>query len=295
MPPKKNKANLSKLASHSYVSERGLASVLKSIKHDPSMLEACSRSSVKRSRDEAVNVNSLHGSLLRRMTIPYETDDSQGLEFSYIDPVSMLSYIVQNSHLFSTLLLRCHEDNPSDINTPWDICFYSDEVTIGDPLSVHKQSRKVQALYWSIKQLGPEVLSCDDAWFVLTCIRSDSIKPIGGLTVLSKHLLETFFGTGNDVRKGLKLRDHLVFMNVGVVVQDYDAMRAFLKSKGASGILICLLCQNCISHRRVDLDHPHLVPSDELDFTKFRKQTDKSLADSLMLLKHLSQVLWGIS
>ncbi len=76
-----------------------------------------------------MNVNSMHGSLLRRMTIPYETDDSQGLEFSYIDPVSMLSYIVQNSHLFSTLLLRCHEDNPSDINTPWDICFYSDELS----------------------------------------------------------------------------------------------------------------------------------------------------------------------
>ena len=256
--------------------------MLKSIKQDPSMLEACSRSSVKRSREEAVNVNSLHGSLLRRMTIPFETDDTQGLEFSYIDPVSMLSYVVHFSHAFSTIMLRCHERNPSDINNPWDIIFYSDEVTIGDPLSVHKNSRKVQALYWSIKELGPEVLSCDDAWFILTCIRSESIKPIGGLTVLSKHLLETFFGTGNDVRKGLKLRDHLVFMKLGVVVQDYEAMRALLKCKGASGILICLMCQNCISHRREDLSSPHLVPSDELDFTKFRKQTDKSLADSLL-------------
>ena len=90
------------------------------------------------------------------------------------------------------------------------------------------------------------------------------------------------FGSGNDVRKGLKLRDHLVFMKLGVVMQDYEATRALLKSKGASGILICLMCQNCISHRREDLNSPHLVPSDELDFTKFRKQTDKSLADSLL-------------
>jgi hypothetical protein len=281
MPPKKNKVNLSKLASHSYVSERGLASVLKSIKQDPSMLEVCSRSSLKRSRDASVNVNSLHGSLLRRMTIPFENDNSQGLEFSYIHPTSMLSYVTQHAHVFGTILLRCHQRDPSDLNKPWDICFYSDEVTLGDPLSVHKNSRKVQAVYWSIKQLGPEVLACDDAWFVLTCIRSESVKPIGGLAVLANHLIETFFSTGNDVRKGLKLRDHLVYMNVSVVVQDYEAMRAFLKSKGASGILICLLCQNCISHRREDLaHHPHLVPSDELDFTKFRKQTDQSLADS---------------
>ena len=50
---------------------------------------------------------------------------------------------------------------------------------------------------------------------------------------------------------------------------------------GASGIFICLLCQNCVGHRR-EADGDDRVASDELDLTRFRKQTPESIQDTCL-------------
>lgn len=286
MAPKKRltsqaSTGLSRLASRSFVSERGLAEILKDIKANPELLEVSSRSSLKRSREQALDVNNLYGSLLRRMTISYEDDASVGLEFSYVDPISMLSHAVLNCKAFGDLFMSCHDSNPSSPDDKWDLILYSDEVTLGDPLSSMTKSRKVQAIYWSIKQLGPEALSCDTSWFFLTCIRSQSIIPIGGLSVLTSRLIDTFFEEGTDVRTGIKLRNSLVFLDLGVIVQDYDAVKHMFKSKGAAGLIVCIKCQNCIDRKRTDLHSDYLVSSAELDITKFHKHDANSIADAI--------------
>ena len=54
-----------------------------------------------------------------------------------------------------------------------------------------------------------------------------------------------------------------------------------MESKGASGILICILCQNCVDHKRADsCDGRTLVASTELDVTKFQKHDRNSIADA---------------
>lgn len=283
MPPKAKqhvKTDLAKLASHNYVSERGLVSVLAAIKDNPEMTETCSRSTVKRARDDAVDISTLHGNLLRRMWIPTDSHDAtEGLEFSYIHPIAMLVHAVTKCDAFKDIFVSAHESNPSDLSNLWDVCLYTDEITMGDPLSVHKQSRKAQGVYWSIKQLGPEVLACDDAWMVLTVLSSDAVKHIGGLTVLTNYLMNLFFEQGSDIRTGVKLLDQFLFMNVNIVIQDYDAFRNMMQSKGASGLLVCILCQNCVTHKRRDL-HDAMVASDDVDIRKFRRQTYQSIADS---------------
>lgn len=222
---------LAKLASHNYVSENGLAAVLKAIKDNPEMLEACSRSTLKRAREESVAIKTPYGTLLRRLTIPY-LDDSVGLEFTYIDPIATLSHAIQSCSAFGQNFNRVHAMNPSSLHNPWTIILYTDEIQFGDPLSPHSRSRKVQGLYWSVLELGPELLACDDCWFVLTLIRSKVIEPIGGLTVLTRHMLDTFYERGRNVKHGIKIGNNLLFLDVGCIVQDYDAMKNMMQSKG---------------------------------------------------------------
>ncbi len=283
MPPKKKRGNnLAELASHTYVSERGLVDVLRSVKDDPSILDTCSRSSVKRSRDEYVDIRTPFGPLLRQMTIP-EDDDTIGLEFTYVHPIAMLSHAVQHCKAYGDLFISCHEANPSRMNKKWSICLYSDEVTIGDPLSKNVASRKVQAIYWGVKELGMEALACDSSWFILTCIRGDVVKHFGGLSELTSALVDTFYSTGCDVRGGIKLNAELiVFMDIQIIVQDYDAFKYMFESKGASGLIMCAVCQNCVDHKK---RHLHvagkLVSSAEIDdLSKFNVHTPDTIADA---------------
>jgi hypothetical protein len=227
-PKRKSQAGsqlLANLASKSYVSERGLASVLKSVKENIEVLEQSSRSSLKRARDDVAPFSSLEGSILRRLRVPYMDDSTIGLEFMYVHPATMLTYASNHCTAFSQLMAECHRDRPSSPDKPWSIILYSDEVTIGDPLSKAKGSRKVQAIYWSLKELGPDALSCEQAWMPLTILRADVIRPIGGLSVLTKHLLDTFFHDGLNLRLGVKCNRILLFCDIGIVIQDYDAVK----------------------------------------------------------------------
>ena len=285
MPPKRTSAatrkKLSNLASRNYVSEKGLASILKDVKAHIELLEQSSRSSIKRAREDAVNVSSLEGKLLRRMTIGYDDDPTIGLEFTYIHPISMLTYAINHCQEFREAFCDRHCKQPSTIDKPWTIVLYSDEVTLGDPLSKAKGSRKVQAIYWSLKELGPDILACDASWFVLTVLRSNVVKPLGGLSVLTRHLLETFFEDGSKIDTGVKCGPHLLFADIGMIVQDYDAVKYMMESKGASGIIVCFLCQNCIDHKKTDVwDGITKIPSTELDMSKFRKHNANSISDA---------------
>jgi hypothetical protein len=298
MTTRKHRASdgLASLASRQYVSERGLAQVLKDVKENPELLEHSSRSSIKRARKRVLDCGSIYGSLVRRMTIPYEDDPSVGLEFAYIDPIAMLAHAVLNCAQFGNLFLSCHQSKPSSHDQPWNIILYSDEVTIGDPLSAAAKARKVQALYWSIKELGPEALSCDTTWFYLTVIRSQAIAHIGGLSVLASAMMNTFFAGDADVRLGLKLRDQLVFLDLGCIVQDYDAFKHMTESKGASGILICLICQNCVAFKRSDIhsSSAYLVSSFELDISKFHRHDSNSLADAFREQSHTMSMFFVV-
>ena len=241
-------ASLANLASKSYVSERGLASILKSVKDNIEILEQSSRSSIKRARDAAVDFSSLEGRLLRRLHIAYEDDPTIGLEFTYVHPVAMLVHASNHCTAFSQLLAEQHRNNPSSPDKPWSLILYSDEVMIGDPLSKAKGSRKVQALYWTLKELGPDAMACEQAWMPLTVLRADVIRPIGGLSVLTRFLMDTFFHDGLDIGKGVKCKNMLLFGKIGMVIQDYDAVKHMLPPLLRAAplhtacLLICLAC-----------------------------------------------------
>ena len=274
---------LAQLASHNYVSEHGLASVLRSVKADPTLLEASSRSSIKRARDDAVDIRTPYGALLQRMCIPFDIDDPTcGLEFSYVHPVCMLHHVMKTCVPFRNLVLTRMNETPSSPDRPWTIVLYSDEITCGDPIAPSRDMRKVQAVYWSLKELGALALSSATTWMNLLALRSKHVESIGGLSVLMNYMVDTFYEAGKDVSSGIMIDGDILFMDIKMIIQDYDAVKHMMESKGASAIFPCILCQNAVDHKKPELyrNSDYLVSITELDLTKFRAHTDVSLADT---------------
>jgi hypothetical protein len=90
------------------------------------------------------------------------------------------------------LLERLRAKSPGR-DSPWRLIVYSDEVSPGNQLS-HDNRRKLQCIYWSFFEFGPDALQHENAWFVLTAVRSQAIKALdGGMSHLVGALLQDVF------------------------------------------------------------------------------------------------------
>ena len=73
-----------------------------------------------------------------------------------------------------------------------DICLYVDEVSPGNQLKPSNE-RKLQVIYFSVKQFGKLALSKEDAWWVLTAVRSADVKRVeDGMAQVMKRILRIF-------------------------------------------------------------------------------------------------------
>ena len=149
---------LAALGRRSYVSQSALAEVLKEIREIGYVPETSSRSSIKRARQEALDIQTPHGKLLQRLKITFQHPEtkvrSEG-HIDYIHPVAMLFHAAATCQDFAAQLLSRLAETP---NTVWQIILYCDEVLPGNQLK-HDNKKKLQAVYWSLKQLGTD-LNC---------------------------------------------------------------------------------------------------------------------------------------
>ena len=115
-------------------------------------------------------------------------------------------------------------------------------------------TRKLQGIYWSFRQFGPDVLSSEYVWFVLAAVKSVRVATIdGGMTVVFKHLLSYFFEDGADISSGVIIKTashaHMILALISRMVSDEAALKAACGFKGSSGSLLCLCCRNATSHK----------------------------------------------
>ena len=171
---------LSTFGLHSFVSQSGLAAVLKQVKEN-GIPDAVSRASVKRARTQSVRLTTTAGPIFKSWSIPKVGTDKM-LVLEYIDPISWLTHIAEHCAGFASFMERCLAQKPSTLEAPWQIALYCDEVTPGNQMR-HDNKRKVQAVYWSFLQYGSTSLSCETKWMVLTAARSKLITDIGGMSV----------------------------------------------------------------------------------------------------------------
>ena len=193
---------LSELGLRSYVSQSGLAAVLRRIK-ETGMPDAVSRRSIKRSRDKAIRVDTANGPIFGEWHITPE-GSSKPVVVEFVRPAAWLSYVCQNSEGYSQMLQARHAESPSSLVKPWRLALYIDEITPGNNLR-HDNQRKVQAVYWSWLELGLGTLSQEIAWNLLTVIGSSIVTDLGGVSRLFQLFLESFFNSP-DFRSGVVLQ-----------------------------------------------------------------------------------------
>lgn len=265
---------LSEFGLRSYVSQSGLAGVLRLIR-EKGVPTAVSRRSVKRSRQDSTQLNTAYGPLIKSF-------NCKGEIVEYIDPAALLSHTCVTCHGFSSFMETKLREHPSDLCNQWGLIIYLDEVSPGNQLR-HDNRRKIYAVYYSFVQFGAAALSCESCWMVLMVIRSSRVTELGGMGDIFPHILSCFFGETN-LRTGVLLNcqgtSRLICASLQIVVADEAALKSVWENKGSGGTLPCLFCSNCVldrSHLHVHDAHAQLFPLSEPDRTKFVRHDDASI------------------
>ena len=288
---KKRDVAFSSLGRKVYVSQRGLESVLKELKEAGHLADemTSSRRSIKRAREEDLaSRTTTYGPLIQEMELARE-DGSGTIKVPYVAPAAFLAHIAQQAS-FGGFLAQKLEEQPSTHQAPWHLCLYADEITPGNALKPTNWRRQ-QAIYWSFKNFGAEGLSSETLWMPLCCLRSHLCAALGGLTVLWKHMVKTFFGEPHDMRRGIFLQTpsgkKMLFARLAILVADEAAIKHSLENKGAAGTIFCVRCSNVVPHRsglsEVSND---IVSSLCLDVSRFRLHTN---ATTRSLIEHLQE------
>jgi hypothetical protein len=283
-------ARLSEFGLHSYVSQRGLADVLRKIK-DQGLPQHTSRIAIKRSREASVNVDTAYGPMLKSFLC-------QDQVVQYIDPAAFLSHACSSCPCYAQRMNTTFAAHPSSWQQPWRLVLYLDEISPGNQLKSDNR-RKVWAVYYSFLEFGTQALSSENLWFFLFVLRSNTVSALGGLAVLGPHVLDCFY-KGHDIRQGIVLRCsgqvHLLCAKLQVIIGDEGAIKALWDNKGASGTFCCVLCRNIVKFSSGLHLHDHtnsLKPHTETNAALFVRHTNASLQSTVQLLgaqfPHLSK------
>ncbi len=238
---------LSALAGTGYVSTSALSQILGQV--DPG--SSSSRSSIRRQVNADLNASPYGPCLV-------ETDLA-GYKWTAVNPFALLSIMCEQCPEFSEALAKTNEKAPCSAADPWRLIFYVDEATPGNLLRADN-TRKAWLFYWSIAELGPELLCKAHMWFLGGVLLSTHAKAVGGLSFAFKKLLGLFFGESfNFSTSGAQLSARgsvlWVFAKAAVVVADEPGLKHILGCKGAGGTKPCFACKNVVSYRSELVEH----------------------------------------
>ena len=263
--------SLGKLGRKVYVSQRGLEQILADLREQGSSLKGTSRESIKRARDKetASFTTTAFGQVLVNMT--FFKPNGEEMKLPILHPAAMLACAAQSCEAFARFFGECVDRDFPTAMKPWRMMLYSDEISPGNQLK-HCNRRKTQTIYYSFMEFQAAALGSEYLWFTLTCVRSTLVNELGGMTAV--------FCKSPDFSKGLPINIRgrpgglLFFSRIASMISDEAAIKAALANKGASGLVFCCLCQNCVDHKNAVAEAGEgMVSSLETDIAKFRLHT----------------------
>ena len=185
----------------SFVSRRALAEIL-ALVPDPDNEAGTSRPALKRRIQSEVRLKTPCGPLWKQLTLT-AVDEGDPLTVHYLEPAPMLWAACQHGEGFRSFLLQRFDAQGCTAAAPWNIVLYADEVSPGNQLKASNE-RKLQVVYWSLKELGGHALSKEDSWFVLTAVRScDVVRLCDGMSQLMRHMMHAIIAPA--LRHGVAL------------------------------------------------------------------------------------------
>ena len=142
-----------------YISQSALAAVLK-VAASEELPHVSGRSDFRHARNATASTSTPYGTLCSPIELPRK-NGGPPINVEVQNPFAMLYHSCSVSRSLSGLIKRCIEKRPSTLSSPWSIILYTDEVTPGNQLG-YKNQCKFWAIYWSVLEWGPQVLSDED-------------------------------------------------------------------------------------------------------------------------------------
>jgi hypothetical protein len=215
---------------------------------------------------------------------------AKSVELPFLAPLPLLYHLCAQESEFARMMRHVLDRYKPSRQRPLSILAYADEISPGNVLA-HRLERKVQVIYWSIKEFGPVALSSERCWFLAGIARSEHVKRLPGkMSEYFRRCLEQFI-LPIDVREGIQVRfadGHcsMLFAAVDVIVADEVALKEMIDMKGAAGTICCPLCRNLVDHKS-ELHHHQdaFVPSTTIDLSLVDAQTDATVKKILDYLE----------
>ena len=239
---------LAALGRKHYVSQSALEALLNELKEAP-LPEAGSRRTIKRARDEHVQVQTPFGSLITDIAVKLQKDESQ-VKLPVLNLPAFLWHLCHELPQFAAFVQTRMHVHPNGPDRAWTMTLYSDEISPANQLKA-SNSRKVHGFYVTFDQFGPEARCREDFWFCLCLARSSVVNKIqGGLSALTHQLITSHsvqaLATGCMLTMASGERC-MFFARLATMLGDESALKFVFDFKGASGTLPCPLCSNIIS------------------------------------------------
>ena len=276
-----------------HCSASALAQILTDIKHHGAP-ELTDRKSMRQARDKVATLVAPYGCILKPMNVMSKSGAM--LQVPMACPFASLTYVMQDSDSFRSCFKKCLSTKPSTPEQPWSIVLYCDEVTPGNPLATLNK-RRFHAFYWSFLELGTEVLSHEESWFILLTEFSTVINELeGGLSACFASTAKAFFGDGLDMHRGgitLSLdsdTDIKFFAKLGSVLLDGGAHKYVWGARGDGASKFCILCKNIWTNKSniIAEDGSNLLRCDVLTVDGLEAATDAELRTNMRYLQQES-------
>ena len=258
------------------ISDAKLVELVARIREDDIDLEdlTISRKSIRQAFDEIWDqIKQVESIPTSRPDLPFEWD--------CISYPRFLKRMVQESPGVRSILRQLWMKQPCTYDSPYHLVIYADEVVPGNVLRLDNR-RKIFCVYIAIREVGPTYLKNEFLWVPVAALRSKVVKGIpGGLSACFAHLCRRLFIHDRVRESGVTLdldlpqsRFATFYFRLGNIVADGYALRAAYSSKGSSGKVPCLLCNNVLNER---VASPGLVHISCAEVEKFQLASDADL------------------
>ena len=154
---------------------------------------------------------------------------------------------------FTELVKKTLEVSPCTPNNCWELIFYSDEIVPGQFLQTDS-SRKVQAVYVSIKQFGGIALSHEESWLLGMAKGSSQVNELeASMSQVTAIYLSSIFENNMvdacNCNTGFVVKDehdvsYRIHLKLGMLLQDGAAHKTIYSLEGDAGTKFCIFCAN---------------------------------------------------
>ena len=271
----------------SHLTARALSGVFADIRR-LGIPDAISRNTIARDRRRFCFLDTAHGKVIQTLTAVGKKTASVSIPFQH--PFAFLwaaCELCDAFRMFFSEVLDAHNGHLS-------IIYYADEIDCGRATPDVK-TREVLAVYWSIREFGPFILSQENAWFCMMALRTETIGRIQDgmqqLTTLAlKELIIPLESHGVVFSMPHGGTTRILLGRLVMIIQDEKAHKYSFGVKGAAGTKFCAMCSRYVAPGSTLLPDPtgYCISGDTIILDQAQLHTNDTVRAMIARLKDVS-------